>query len=543
MEISLREWLVVGGVIVIALIIFDGWRRVRGGRNSLRMDIDRKLRDLPEEPVEPSSNPELPYGGARPISGQVPEFVPKRKPGAAYAAKMAATAKAADESATEPAERIEPTFGFSAESRQQGQPRVAEPARASAPESSALEPQARGASDFRAPLRAGTEADGQAGTESRVEQRIEPDSDAQSAVQPPAARPSVEHASANQVAVNQAAVPPAAAPRAESHVSFDADPLFDEPTEEDYPAPRRASFAALEPEADDSHAASADAKLPEAADAKSAAGSGRNYPQSAVQKPAEEVPQHVSRGFSPEMGETDPLFDDLPVAPALDLEKPIPLLMERNRQPKRASASAESAAGSSSSKAPAAPQQDLLFGNAPEQPEPAGSRGRAAEPAAPQARTGDSSAAAPNPDSVLVITVVSSVPEGLPGALLYKIISACDLHFGDMDIFHRHEDGSDTGPVQFSMANAVNPGTFDLATIDEMTTQAVTFFMSMREPRDVMNAFECMLATAETLARHLDGDLLDENRSVLRPQTKEHYRQRIRDFEMHNRSRRGGSRV
>jgi FtsZ-interacting cell division protein ZipA len=68
----------------------------------------------------------------------------------------------------------------------------------------------------------------------------------------------------------------------------------------------------------------------------------------------------------------------------------------------------------------------------------------------------------------------------------------------------------------------------------------VTFFMSMDEPQDVMNAFECMLATAETVARHLDGDLLDENHSVLRPQTQEHYRQRIRDFEMHNRSRRGG---
>ncbi|MCP8689389.1 cell division protein ZipA [Marinobacterium sedimentorum] len=520
MEISLREWLVVGGVIVIALIIFDGWRRVRGGRNSLRMDIDRKLRDLPEEPVEPSSNPELPYGGARPISGEVPEFVPKRKSGAAYAAKMAAAAKAADESATEPAERIEPTFGFSAESRQQSQPRVAELAREPAPEA-APEHQARPVSDFRAPLRA------------------ESDRDAPSAVQPSAARPSVERppvarAAADQEAVKQAPVPPVAAPRTENHVSFDADPLFDEPTKEDYPAARRASFSAFEPEADDTQGA-LDATPSEPVDARTAAGS--------VQQPQQPLAEEAPRGFSQGAGETDPLFDDLPAAPALDLEKPIPLLMERNRQPKRASASAEGAAGSSSSKAPAAPQQDLLFGTAPEQPEQKAPSGRAAEPAASKARAVDGSAPAPNPDSVLVITVVSSVPEGLPGAMLYKIIGACDLHFGDMDIFHRHEDGSDTGPVQFSMANAVNPGTFDLATINEMTTPAVTFFMSMREPRDVMNAFECMLATAETLARHLDGDLLDENRSVLRPQTKEHYRQRIRDFEMHNRSRRSGSRA
>jgi cell division protein ZipA len=536
MEISLREWLVVGGVIVIALIIFDGWRRVRGGRNSLRMDIDRKLRDLPEDSVEPSSNPELPYGGARPISGEVPEFVPKRKSGAAYAAKMAAAAKAADESATDPAERIEPTFGFSAESRQQAQPRVAESA--PAPEASAPEHQARPASHFRAPLRADTEVDVQAGSELGAEHRPESGRDAQSAARPsaerPVARAAVDPVTVNHTPVKQAPVPPVAAPRTENHVSFDADPLFDEPTEEDYPAPRKASFSAFEPEADDTQGA-LEATPSEPVDARTAAGS--------VQKPRQPLAEAAPQGFSQGAGETDPLFDDLPAAPALDLEKPIPLLMERNRQPKRASASAEGAAGSSSSKAPAAPQQDLLFGTAPEQPEHKAPSGRAAEPAASKARTVDGSEPAPNPDSVLVITVVSSVPEGLPGAMLYKIIGACDLHFGDMDIFHRHEDGSDTGPVQFSMANAVNPGTFDLATINEMTTPAVTFFMSMREPRDVMNAFECMLATAETLARHLDGDLLDENRSVLRPQTKEHYRQRIRDFEMHNRSRRSGSRA
>ncbi len=60
--------------------------------------------------------------------------------------------------------------------------------------------------------------------------------------------------------------------------------------------------------------------------------------------------------------------------------------------------------------------------------------------------------------------------------------------------------------------------------------------MSMGEPQDTKNAFEYMLATAETVAKHLGGDLLDENRSVMRPQTKAHYRERIREFEMHNRA-------
>nr|WP_067287506.1 cell division protein ZipA [Marinobacterium profundum] len=472
MEISLREWLVVGGVIIIVLIIFDGWRRVRGSRNSLRMDIDRKLRDLPEEPAAPSSNPELPYGGARPISGEVPEFVPKRKQSSAYAAKMAAMAQAADESAAEPVERIEPTFGFDDDAKV---------------ESSPSHPH-------------------------------------QSPVSDPA--PVAPARTTNPVAATQSGATPAAAaspapvarppePLQGFAPDSEADPLFDEPSDEDYPVPPQA------PRANQPQGTEALANPDSAADA-------------VPHREAEDRPAAAA------FGDTDPLFDELPAQPALDLEKPIPLLMERNRQPRRAAAApeksqAESAPASLRAKPVTPPQQDLLFGGAPEALDDA-----AASDAAPaKARQ---SGAAPKPENVLVITAVSTMDAGFSGGLLYRLLAACDLHFGDMAIFHRHEDGSDTGPVQFSMANAVNPGTFDLTTIDQMRTPAVTFFMSMEEPRDVMNAFECMLATAETLAEHLDGDLLDENRSVLRPQTKEHYRQRIRDFEMHNRSRRGGTR-
>ena len=35
MEFGLREWLIVIGIIVIAGILFDGWRRMRGGKGKL----------------------------------------------------------------------------------------------------------------------------------------------------------------------------------------------------------------------------------------------------------------------------------------------------------------------------------------------------------------------------------------------------------------------------------------------------------------------------------------------------------------------------
>ncbi|MDY6891688.1 MAG: hypothetical protein SVU24_08860 [Pseudomonadota bacterium] len=64
MDISLREWLIIGGILVVVLILIDGWRRVSANRNRLRLEIDRTLAGG-GEPDSPQHNPELPNGGAR----------------------------------------------------------------------------------------------------------------------------------------------------------------------------------------------------------------------------------------------------------------------------------------------------------------------------------------------------------------------------------------------------------------------------------------------------------------------------------------------
>jgi cell division protein ZipA len=134
-------------------------------------------------------------------------------------------------------------------------------------------------------------------------------------------------------------------------------------------------------------------------------------------------------------------------------------------------------------------------------------------------------------EEVLVINVVARDGEGFKGPALLQNILESGLRFGDMDIFHRHESMAGNGEVLFSMANALKPGTFDLDDIEGFSTRAVSFFLGLPGPRHPKQAFDVMVAAARKLAHELNGELKDDQRSVMTSQTIEHYRQRIVEFE------------
>ncbi|MBM1195433.1 cell division protein ZipA [Pseudomonas weihenstephanensis] len=137
----------------------------------------------------------------------------------------------------------------------------------------------------------------------------------------------------------------------------------------------------------------------------------------------------------------------------------------------------------------------------------------------------------PAAEEVLVISVISRDPAGFKGPALLQNILESGLRFGEMDIFHRHESMAGNGEVLFSMANAVKPGVFDLDDIDLFSTPAVSFFLGLPGPRHPKQAFDVMVAAARKLSQELNGELKDDQRSVLTAQTIEHYRQRIVEFE------------
>ena len=134
-------------------------------------------------------------------------------------------------------------------------------------------------------------------------------------------------------------------------------------------------------------------------------------------------------------------------------------------------------------------------------------------------------------NELLVMHVKCRDSRGFHGSALLHIVMQCGMQFGDMKVFHRFVKTEDGPQIQFSMLSSVEPGVFDLDEIDELYIPSITFIMGLPAPGNSQECFSMMLETAKVIVRHLDGELRDEHRSVMTPQTIEHYKQRIQDFE------------
>lgn len=134
----------------------------------------------------------------------------------------------------------------------------------------------------------------------------------------------------------------------------------------------------------------------------------------------------------------------------------------------------------------------------------------------------------PPVEELIVMNVLAPRGTALTGDQLFAALRGRGLKFGDMNIFHRLEPGSRN--PRYSVANIVEPGTFDMADMEAFTTPGLCFFMQLPGPENPAGAFEDMIASARGVAGDLGGELKDEQRSVMTPQTEEHYRQRIADY-------------
>ncbi len=130
---------------------------------------------------------------------------------------------------------------------------------------------------------------------------------------------------------------------------------------------------------------------------------------------------------------------------------------------------------------------------------------------------------------ILALHVMPRTGMPFAGAKAQDAFEACNLRFGRYQVYHRLD--APGGNSVFSVANVLEPGSFDPDALDATELPGLTLFMVLPGPRGGVASYADMLATARQLAQALDGEVLDQDRSTLTRQTARHIRERIITFE------------
>ncbi len=131
---------------------------------------------------------------------------------------------------------------------------------------------------------------------------------------------------------------------------------------------------------------------------------------------------------------------------------------------------------------------------------------------------------------ILALHVASRDQHGFAGTEVLAALQSAGLRYGQYQVFHRlHND--DMQQSVFSVANMLEPGVLEPEALSRMRLPGVTLFLLLPGPQNGVAACADMLATARTLARRLDGDVLEENRSILTTQAAQRIRERILEFQ------------
>ncbi len=115
----------------------------------------------------------------------------------------------------------------------------------------------------------------------------------------------------------------------------------------------------------------------------------------------------------------------------------------------------------------------------------------------------------------IVFYVVAEPGELFEGYELIQTFGALHCHYGDGQLFHRHQHDNGHGPILFSVASANPPGHFDLNAIAGIRTTGLSVFMKRSHTPLDRERFKLMLETAGALAEELGGRVYDAEQNPL----------------------------
>lgn len=117
---------------------------------------------------------------------------------------------------------------------------------------------------------------------------------------------------------------------------------------------------------------------------------------------------------------------------------------------------------------------------------------------------------------------------GWHGQVLREALEAEGLRFGRYSIFHRERED---GKTLFYVASMMEPGSFDLARMDEQAFPGISLFGIVPGPIDAPATFDLVLAVGRRLADRIKGQLQDEQGSTLTAQRILNLREELVHFE------------
>jgi hypothetical protein len=139
------------------------------------------------------------------------------------------------------------------------------------------------------------------------------------------------------------------------------------------------------------------------------------------------------------------------------------------------------------------------------------------------------------PELIIALQLTAPNEGQFNGRELQEALRHCDLEYGPMQIYHYYTPRRRT---LCYLANALEPGSFDLTSMASLNTPRVLFFLRLPTVIDGREAFDIMLDTARKVCDRLNGILQDQQGASLGKHELIMIRERIAEYEYKSKQRR-----